>query len=205
MVSEYCNSHSTSAPTTPTSLFIQQQNIFVKIYLWGCKNHLQSLKMGFSPPQIYFYALLQIFNESLLLDEKRQTSQIGELNKYMAQNRDKNIWNIYLFNPKYFKYIFVWSKIFQMYICLIKSISNICLFNPTNRDSDLSRLPPSWGRQNLVDEHFPSNYRHLASWERGEDLARISMKILVSCFLGWSLVPEVLTSCKSSLVDNPLP
>ena len=122
----------------------------------------------FTPPRIYFYALLQILNESLLLDEKRQTSQIGELNKYMAQNRDKSL-QIYLFNAKYFKYIFVWSKIFQMYICLIKNISNICLLNPTNRDSDLSRLPPSWGRQNLVDEHLSSNYRHLASWERGED------------------------------------
>ena len=44
---------------------------------------------------------------------------------------------------------------------------NIYLFDPTNSDSDLSRLPSScWGKTLLI-KHLSWNYRHLAFWKRG--------------------------------------
>ena len=91
-----------------------------------------------------------------------------------------------------------------------KYFRNIYLFNLTNSDSDLSRLPPSCGGKTLLIKHLSWNYRHLALWERGwggKDLPQ--MKILASCFLEQKTFPQysvkVLASPKSSLVDNPLP
>ena len=48
-----------------------------------------------------------------------------------------------------------------------KIFRNIYLFDPTNSDSDLSRLPPSCGGKTLLIKHLSSNYRHLAFWKRG--------------------------------------
>ena len=94
------------------------------------------------------------------------------------------------------------TKIYEIYICLIKNISNKYLFNPTNSDSDLSRPPPSCGGKTLLTNICPQTIGILLHGKRGEDLSRNSMKILASYFLGVKNCPR--TRRKYRHLPNPV-